>query len=76
LTHALEEQRGTALYITTALFNQYAQMIPHSFARLRFLLTGGERNAPESFAGVLRAHCPEHLIHCYGPTETTTFAIT
>ncbi|HVY36514.1 MAG TPA: amino acid adenylation domain-containing protein, partial [Polyangia bacterium] len=75
LARALEEHRVTALFVTTALFNQYAQVIPGALARLRFLLTGGERNDPSSFARVLAAGGPAHLLHVYGPTETTTFAL-
>jgi amino acid adenylation domain-containing protein len=71
------EQHGiTTLFLTTAVFNQYAQAIPEALARLRYLLCGGERNDPASFARLLEQAGPQHLIHCYGPTETTTFAIT
>jgi amino acid adenylation domain-containing protein len=73
---ALERSRVTALFLTTAIFNQYAQAIPEALARLRFLLCGGERSEPSSFARVLERSGPQRLIHCYGPTETTTFAIT
>ncbi len=72
----LKEFEITALFITTALFNHYAATRPDAFAGLRFLLTGGERADPASFAQILRMGPPQHLIHCYGPTETTTFAIT
>ena len=72
----LERQAVTALFLTTAIFNQYARTIPEALARLRFLLCGGEKNEPSSFARVLKQAGPRHLIHCYGPTETTTFAIT
>ncbi|HET7464916.1 MAG TPA: amino acid adenylation domain-containing protein, partial [Longimicrobium sp.] len=72
----LEEQGVTALFITTAVFNQYAATIPGALAGLRYLLTGGERADPASFARVLGEGGAGSLIHCYGPTETTTFAIT
>ena len=72
----LETYGVTTLFITTALFNRYAVMIPEAFARLRFLLSGGEQSEPHSFARLLQHAGPEHLIHCYGPTETTTFAAT
>lgn len=76
LGEALTQRGVTTLFMTTALFNQYVHLIPQAFAKLRFLLTGGERNEPRSFARMLREKGPQHLIHCYGPTETTTFAIT
>jgi amino acid adenylation domain-containing protein/FkbM family methyltransferase len=73
---ALTEKRISVLFITTALFNQYAHNLPEAFAKLRYLLCGGERSDPASFKRVLLAGGPQHLIHCYGPTETTTFAST
>jgi acyl-coenzyme A synthetase/AMP-(fatty) acid ligase len=72
----IAEQGVTVLFMTTAVFNQYAALIPGTFSGLRYLLTGGEKSEPASFARVLQKGAPRHLIHCYGPTETTTFAIT
>ena len=72
----LETYRVTTLFITTALFNRYALAIPESLAKLRFLLCGGEQSEPLSFARLRQNGGPQHLIHCYGPTETTTFATT
>jgi len=72
----LIEQQITALFITSALFNQYANTVPEALAQVKYLLTGGERGDVSSFAKVLQAGTNNHLIHCYGPTETTTFAIT
>jgi amino acid adenylation domain-containing protein len=72
----LKEKRVTALFITTAVFNQYAASIPQALAGLRYLMTGGEAADPSSFARVLNEGGLDTVIHCYGPTETTTFAIT
>ncbi|HKX29467.1 MAG TPA: AMP-binding protein, partial [Blastocatellia bacterium] len=72
----LEEQRVTGLFLTTAIFNQYASVIPEALSRLRLLMSGGEQSEPSSFVRVLTQSGPVRLIHCYGPTETTTFAIT
>ncbi|MFL1563961.1 amino acid adenylation domain-containing protein [Pseudomonas sp. O64] len=67
---------ATVLFVTTALFNQYVQMIPEALAGLRILLCGGERADPAAFRSLL-AQAPElRLVHCYGPTETTTYATT
>ncbi|HEU0016243.1 MAG TPA: amino acid adenylation domain-containing protein, partial [Longimicrobium sp.] len=76
MARALEDQRVTALFITTAVFNRYAETIPGALAGLRFLLTGGESSDPASFQRVLDRGGPGTVIHCYGPTETTTFAMT
>jgi amino acid adenylation domain-containing protein len=72
----LGEEEVTTLFLTTAVFNHYAQVIPGALAGLRHLLTGGEAADPASFARVLAEGGPVSLVHCYGPTETTTFAIT
>ncbi|WP_234365755.1 non-ribosomal peptide synthetase [Streptomyces sp. RTd22] len=67
----------TGLFTTTALFNQTAAVVPDAFAGLRYLFTGGERCDPAAFTRILDSGAaPQRLIHCYGPTETTTFATT
>ncbi|HET7460393.1 MAG TPA: amino acid adenylation domain-containing protein, partial [Longimicrobium sp.] len=76
IARRLNEQGVTAMFVTTAVFNQYAAAIPGALAGLRYLLTGGERADPASFARVLEAGGAVELVHCYGPTETTTFALT
>ncbi|HUB89662.1 MAG TPA: amino acid adenylation domain-containing protein, partial [Dyella sp.] len=76
LADALARHAVTAMFLTTALFNLYAQAIPKALASLKYLLCGGERNDPASFWRVLAEGGPAHLIHCYGPTETTTYALT
>ncbi|MBM7127908.1 non-ribosomal peptide synthetase, partial [Dyella mobilis] len=73
---ALTHHAVTTLFLTTALFNQHVRTIAPALARLKYLLCGGERNDPESFWQLLEHGGPQHLIHCYGPTETTTFALT
>ncbi|KAF2395475.1 Tyrocidine synthase 3 [Pseudomonas frederiksbergensis] len=72
----LTDSGATALFLTTAMFNQYVMLIPDALARLRILMCGGERADPMSFRRLL-AHAPAlQLLNCYGPTETTTFATT
>lgn len=70
---ALAEQQVSAMFLTTALFNQIAQSLPETFAPLRYLLFGGEACDPQSVRRVLELGKPEHLLHVYGPTEGTTF---
>ena len=74
LAHVLGEV--TVLFVTTALFNQYVQLIPQALAGLRILLCGGERADPAAFRGLLAQAPALRLVHCYGPTETTTYATT
>jgi amino acid adenylation domain-containing protein len=62
------------LFLTTALFNEFARYLPTAFGSLRCLLFGGEAVDPGWVREVLRCGRPGRLLHVYGPTETTTFA--
>ena len=70
----LKQQHITAMFLTTALFNQLASDAPGAFSDLRHLLFGGEAVEPKWVAQVLEQGPPGRLLHVYGPTETTTFA--
>jgi amino acid adenylation domain-containing protein len=72
----LSESGATVLFVTTAIFNQYVQLIPHAIGGLRILLCGGERADVASFRRLLSLAPGLRLVHCYGPTETTTYATT
>ncbi len=70
----LRAQGISGLFLTTALFNQLASVVPQAFTDLRHLLFGGEAVDPQSVLAVLRHGAPQRLLHVYGPTESTTFA--
>ncbi|WP_309736612.1 amino acid adenylation domain-containing protein, partial [Chamaesiphon sp. OTE_75_metabat_556] len=70
----LREQEISGLFLTTALFNQLASVVPQAFTDLRHLLFGGEAVDPQAVAAVLKNGAPQRLLHVYGPTESTTFA--
>ncbi|MBD8514514.1 amino acid adenylation domain-containing protein [Photobacterium sp. CAU 1568] len=72
----LQRQQITALFLTTALFNQYVHTLGSTLSQLRYLICGGEKEDPAAFAKLLQYQRPVKLIHAYGPTETTTFATT
>ncbi|MGB7996629.1 MAG: AMP-binding protein, partial [Photobacterium halotolerans] len=72
----LQRQQITALFLTTALFNQYVHTLGSTLSQLRYLICGGEKEDPAAFAKLLQYQGPVKLIHAYGPTETTTFATT
>ncbi|HEY3581938.1 MAG TPA: amino acid adenylation domain-containing protein, partial [Pyrinomonadaceae bacterium] len=74
LAAALQSRRISALFLTTALFNQLVQTDPAVFADLRAVLFGGEAVDPRSVRAVLHSRPPERLLHVYGPTEVTTFS--
>ncbi len=70
----LQERSISAMFLTTALFNQIAAEAPDAFAGLRSLMFGGEAVDPGAVRQVLSSGPPERLLHVYGPTESTTFA--
>ncbi len=72
---AIGELGITTLFLTTALFNQVAREAPKTFQPLRNLLFGGEAADPFAVRRVLAAGAPGRLLHVYGPTESTTFAL-
>ncbi|MHA7629651.1 non-ribosomal peptide synthase/polyketide synthase [Corallococcus sp. M7] len=77
LADQLRRHRVTALFITTALFEQMVLHQGEALANVRQVLTGGDV-MPWSR---LRDHLPRlaegaTLFHAYGPTENTTFSTT
>jgi amino acid adenylation domain-containing protein len=75
LIRTIERQRITTMFMTTALFNEYAARAPHAFERLDCLLVGGEAADPIAVQRVIDTAPPKRLVNAYGPTETTTFAV-
>jgi natural product biosynthesis luciferase-like monooxygenase protein/amino acid adenylation domain-containing protein len=73
-SRAISQHRITVLFLTTALFNQYASSMAPALAQVEYLLCGGEREDMASFAALLSEAGTQRLVHCYGPTESTTFA--
>ncbi|AKJ02445.1 amino acid adenylation domain-containing protein [Archangium gephyra] len=70
----LASKHITSLFITSALFNQVAQLAPTAFTHLRSVLAGGDRVDPSSARKVLQHGPPQRLLNGYGPTENTTFS--
>ncbi|MEK8051134.1 amino acid adenylation domain-containing protein [Ideonella sp. DXS22W] len=66
--------RLSALFLTTALFNQMSRLAPAAFRPVGAVLFGGEACDPAAIRRVLDAGPPGRLLHVYGPTEVTTFA--
>lgn len=64
----------TALFLTTALFNETARQVPDAFRTVKHVLFGGEAADPRWAKTVLEQGAPERLLNVYGPTESTTFA--
>ncbi|WP_392535134.1 non-ribosomal peptide synthase/polyketide synthase [Nostoc sp. C117] len=70
----IRHHQVSVLFLTTALFNQLASVVPQVFSSLRYLLFGGEAVDPRWVLEVLDNGAPQHLLHVYGPTENTTFS--
>lgn len=74
LVDYLIENKITTLFITTSLFNQLSDINPEMFQNVRYLLTGGDVISTKHINQVMDA-CPKlKIVHCYGPTENTTFS--
>ncbi|MFD7622531.1 amino acid adenylation domain-containing protein, partial [Streptomyces sp. NPDC059802] len=74
LSHAVEKQGITVLFLTTSLFNHVARAMPEQLGRLRTVGFGGEAGDVTTVRELLRAGAPERLVNMYGPTENTTFS--
>jgi acyl-coenzyme A synthetase/AMP-(fatty) acid ligase len=72
----LKQQGVSVLWLTAGLFHQYAERLAEAFRGLHYLIVGGDVLDPRVIAQVLGDSPPRYLINGYGPTETTTFAIT
>ncbi|MBI1785676.1 amino acid adenylation domain-containing protein, partial [Candidatus Sumerlaeota bacterium] len=66
-------ERVGIMFLTAAVFNQFARENPAAFSTMRYLLAGGEALDPPSVREVIEHGKPEHLLNGYGPTENTTF---
>ncbi|MFG2592083.1 amino acid adenylation domain-containing protein [Streptomyces sp. NPDC048438] len=74
LGDAVHEHGVTAVFLTTALFNVFAETDPGAFAGLRLVCAGGELASPDAMQRVAGTAPGARVLHVYGPTETTTFA--
>ncbi len=72
----LKNRQVTVLHLTSGLFRQVIDRLGDVLADLRLLLVGGDVVDPAAVARVLRSWAPGTLLHCYGPTEGTTFTTT
>jgi amino acid adenylation domain-containing protein len=74
LAAEIRDRGISAMFVTTALFNQLTGDHPGVFRSVRHVLFGGEAADPGRVRQVLAQGPPKRLLHVYGPTETTTFA--
>src|SRR5215470_9432112 len=76
LADMLRREEVDILHLVAGLMSAYAEPLASVFSGLRYLLTGGDVVDPRAVAEVLSHNPPQHLIHCYGPSESATFATT
>ena len=68
----IQSEGITALFLTSALFNQVAGEAPLAFSKVRTAMAGGEALEAEWVRAVLRQGPPERLVNGYGPQDNWT----
>ncbi|NQX42957.1 non-ribosomal peptide synthase domain TIGR01720/amino acid adenylation domain-containing protein [Pedobacter steynii] len=76
LTAEIEKKEVNVIFFTTGLFNQLIDTDINIFKGLKSILTGGERVSPVHVHKLQQTYPLLEIIHCYGPTENTTFSLT
>ncbi|WP_218059572.1 non-ribosomal peptide synthetase, partial [Xanthomonas translucens] len=75
LARYLTASEVSILHLTAGLLPGYWQAMRTFLPTLRCLLTGGDSVDAGTIAAILAQAAPQRLLHCYGPTETTTFSV-
>ncbi|MBB4607806.1 amino acid adenylation domain-containing protein/non-ribosomal peptide synthase protein (TIGR01720 family) [Xanthomonas arboricola] len=77
LRDALLSAGVTAMWMTVGLFNSHLPVLGPALAQLGHLLVGGDALDPRRIAELAQSpYAPARLVNGYGPTESTTFALT
>jgi amino acid adenylation domain-containing protein len=66
----------TVMWLTTGLFNQYCAHMGEALSGLRIVIFGGDASNVSVTREFMKMYPSTHLLHAYGPTESTTFAST
>lgn len=77
-SNILFKEKVSILWLTSALFNQFASINKNIFKALKYLLVGGDVLNTEIIFSVLddAENRPKYIVNGYGPTENTTFTTT
>ncbi|MGC2691766.1 MAG: amino acid adenylation domain-containing protein [Desulfobaccales bacterium] len=70
----IQEKKINVMFLTPALFHQFAREVPDAFRSVRDLIMGGDILEPRWVKAVMQHGPPDRLLNGYGPTESTTFA--
>lgn len=74
LYEALRKYRVTGIIMTPTLMQHIISAIPHAFAGLDSVVTGGEPANPKVYQAIFDNGPPKILSNAYGPTECTVVA--
>ena len=72
----MKQNKITSLFLTTQLFNQLIDSDIDIFENVINVLTGGEAVSVKHMNKLNLYNKNINIIHCYGPTENTTFSTT
>lgn len=73
LPACLAQYKVTILHLTAQLFHLVMDELPEMLESVKQVLTGGEAVSPDHTRRFMEMYPNTTLIHCYGPTENTTF---
>lgn len=73
LTDFIEREEVNSMWLTAALFEQWAYRLDRPLPRLRYVLAGGDVVPPAAVHCLYRKLDGVHILNGYGPTENTTF---
>ncbi|MCK4763469.1 MAG: amino acid adenylation domain-containing protein, partial [Candidatus Aminicenantes bacterium] len=76
LRDAVVNKKITILHLIPQLFNQFLEQCPDMFAGLEYFLVGGDLVKPGPVIKLRNMYDHIKILHCYGPTENTTFSTT
>ncbi|WP_266159521.1 non-ribosomal peptide synthase/polyketide synthase [Dyella silvatica] len=72
----IAEHGVRSLWLTAGLFHEFAESMPELFAPLRQVWAGGDVLSPDAIRRLQARYPALRIVNGYGPTETTTFALT
>ncbi len=75
-TSVVRSHQVTTLWLTASLFNHLIEIRPEALQAVRQIITGGDALSPHHVRRAQELLPQTRLINGYGPTESTTFALT
>lgn len=69
------DRKVSTMFLTVSLFNQYIANEISMFDSIKYLMVGGEKVSVSHINQLLQYNKKIKLSNAYGPTETTTFAL-